>query len=98
MALNPSTRGQIVSALSILTRRRASTTDSDEKAAINDAIDVLNGQLQDLDHAELMQVTQIAAAAADELEKVVAAARTGAFDSFVADVQDVIAGLRTARA
>ena len=97
MALNTSTRGQIVNALAILTRRRASTTDAAERATINDAIDVLNGQLQDLDQAELLQVTQFAAAAAGELEKVVAAARTGAFDSFVADVQGVIGDLRATR-
>jgi hypothetical protein len=98
MAMNSSTRGQIVNALAILTRRRASTGDAAEKAAINEAIDALNGQLQDLDQAELLQVTQIAAAAAGELEKVVASARTGAFDTYVAEIQDVISGLKTARA
>ncbi|HEX2829580.1 MAG TPA: hypothetical protein VHP37_24760 [Burkholderiales bacterium] len=98
MALNTTTRGQIVNALAILTRRRTSTTDPAEEAAIGEAIDLLNGHLQDLNQAQLRQTTQIAAAAAGELEKVVAAARTGAFEPFVAEIQDVIAGLRTARA
>ena len=94
MALNIPARGQIVKALAILTRRRASTTDPAEEAAIEEAIAALNGQLQDLNQAELLQVTQIAAAAVAELEKVVASARTGAFDTYVAEVQDVIAELR----
>ena len=94
MALNDSTRGQIADALSLLTRRRTATNDRAEKAAINQAIDALNGQLQDLDQAELLQAAQIASAAAGELEKVVAAARIGAFDSFVSDLQGVIGRLQ----
>ena len=96
MAVNDSTRGQIADALALLTRRRRATSDRAEKNAINQAIDALNGQLQDLDQAELLQVAQIASAAAAELEKVVAAAKLGPFDSFASDLQGVIGRLRGA--
>lgn len=90
---NPS-KGDIVAAIGVLMKRRATTTDPAEKDVISAAIDKLNGDLQALNQAKLLQAAQIVASATDELEKVVGAARLGPFDTFLSDIQDAMRRLQ----
>ena len=85
--MNTSSKAEIVSAMNVLVTRRGNTTDAAEKAVINEVLKSLSESLQDLDHAALLEAAQIVANATDELEKVVAAARVGPFDSFLSDIQ-----------
>jgi lysozyme family protein len=94
MSANTQSQGELVTAIGVLVKRRGNTTDTAEKAVINEAIDKLNGQLQDLDQADLLQAAHLVASAADELEKVVGAARLGPFDTFLADIQGVLQRLQ----
>ena len=90
MSDNTPSQGDIVAAIGVLVKRRGATIDPAEKDAINEAIEKLNGDLQALNQAKLLQAAQIVASATDELEKVVGAARLGPFDTFLSDIQDVM--------
>jgi lysozyme family protein len=94
MRNNDSSQGEIVAAIGLLVRRRGTTIDPAEKDVISAAIDKLNGDLQALNQAKLLQAMQIVASATDELEKVVGAARLGPFDTFLADIQDAMRRLQ----
>lgn len=94
MSASDQARLELVSTLNLLMRRRAATSDTAEKSQINESIDIINEQLQELGHASLLEAATIAAAAGAELEKVVATARTGAFDAFVGQAESQIARLR----
>jgi lysozyme family protein len=94
MSANTPSQGELVRAIGLLVKRRGNTTDATEKAVINQALDKLNGNLQDLDQADLLQAVQILASASDELENVVGAARLGPFDTYLADIENVITGLQ----
>jgi lysozyme family protein len=83
-------RGEIVSAINVLVTRRSNTTDTAEKEVINAAIAKLNGVLDDVDQVSLLKAVQIVSSATDELEKVVASARLGPFDTYLSDIQGVI--------
>ncbi len=92
--MNTAARGEIVAAMNVLVTRRGNTADPAEKAVIKDALDTLSGILQDLNQASLLQAAQLVANATDELEKVVASARLGPFDTFLSDIQGVIQRLQ----
>jgi lysozyme family protein len=94
MSINTSSMGEIVAAIGLLIKRRGNTSDPAEKAAINDAIAELNGELQDLDQAGLLNAAKTIAAVTDTLEKVVGAARMGPFDSYLADITSLIGRLQ----
>lgn len=92
--MNGDSKGELVSAMNVLVRRRANTVDPDEKAVINDALQKLNGWIQDLDQASLLAAAQIVADASDALETVVASARLGPFDHYLSDIQAVLEALQ----
>src|SRR5262245_33063788 len=96
MSDNSASQVQLVAAIGVLVKRRGNTTDPAEKAAINAAIDELNGDLQDLDRAELLDAARIVSGASDALEKVVASAKLGPFDTFLSDIQGIIDRLQNA--
>jgi lysozyme family protein len=81
---------ELVAAINVLVRRRANTTDPAEKQVITDAMKVLNRQITFLAQAGLLQAAQTVAAATDELEKVVKAAKTGPFDGFLGEIEGTI--------
>lgn len=96
--MDTAARGEIVAAMNVLVVRRANTADPAEKAAIQEALATLSDTLQDLNQASLLQAAQLVANATDELEKVVASARMGPFDSFLSDIQGVIQRLQAQQA
>ncbi len=88
------TRLELVSAQNLLMRRRNATSDAAEKEQLNDSIELINEQLQEIGQASLLEAASIAAAAGAELEKVVASARTGAFDAFISQAEKQIDRLK----
>ncbi len=94
MSANTQSQGELVKAIGLLVKRRGNTADAAEKAAINAALAKLNGNLQDLDHADLLQAVQVMAKASDELDNVISAARLGPFDTYLADIQNAIGSLQ----
>ena len=90
MSLNDSARTELVAAINVLVRRRANTTDKKEKTAIDAAIASLNDKITLLNQAGLLQAANAVAAATDDLEKVVAAAKTAPFDGFLGDIEAAI--------
>ncbi len=90
MSDNTLSQSELVAAIGVLVKRRGNCTDPAEKAAINEAIDKLNGNLQDLDQADLLNAAQAVTAASDALEKVVASAKLGPFDTYLASIQGVM--------
>ena len=97
MATSPS-RGDLVAAMNLLSKRRASTTDAAEQATIDETIESLEGSLQDLDHAQMLEAVKIVARATDELEKMVASARMAPFDNYLAEIQNIIKRLHDSQA
>lgn len=87
------TRGDIVVAMNVLVRRRTVTPDTAEQAVIDAALDTLAGLLQQLNQAALLDAANAVAQAADTLERVVASARMGPFDTFLSDIQAAMARL-----
>lgn len=94
MTLTDQARGELVAALNTLIKRRANTVDPTEKQAIGDAIGVINGQIQDLNQADLLGAAMTVALAADMLEEVVGTARTGPFDGYLAAIEAAIGRLQ----
>src|SRR5882724_879335 len=90
MSIIDNARSELVAAINILTRRWSATTDDNEKKSIDEAIDDLNDKISFLAQAQLLQAAQAVAAATDELEKVVASAKTGPFDSFLSEIEGSI--------
>jgi len=90
MSIIDNARSDLVAAINVLTRRWSATTDENEKKVIDEAIDDLNDKISFLAQAQLLQAAQAIAAATDELEKVVASARTGPFDSFLSEIEGSI--------
>lgn len=88
------TRLELINAQNLLMRRRNATSDAAEKEQLNDSIEIINEQLQELGQASLLEAASIAAAAGAELEKVVATARTGAFDAFISQAEKQIDRLK----
>lgn len=87
MATNDQVRGEIEGAIATLVRRHASTSDDDEKRAILEAIEELNGELTLLNQAALLQAASSIASATEVLERAVAAARLGPFDGYLAAIE-----------
>lgn len=85
----------LVDALALLMKRRINTTDSAEKDKISDAIDELNGMLEDLNQASLLQAASDVAQATQELQGVIGSVRLGPFDNFLADMQTILQRLQT---
>lgn len=90
----PSSRPELVQAKNVLLRRKASTADAAEHGTIDAALDELNDSIETIDSVELLHAAGLVARATDALERVVASARMGPFDSFLADVQQAMAALQ----
>ena len=90
MSLNDAARGEFVGSISVLVRRRANTTDKKEIAVIDTAIEDLNDKITMLSQASLLQAAAAVANATDDLEKVVASARTGPFDGFLGEIESAL--------
>jgi lysozyme family protein len=88
------TRGELIQAKNILRRRRASTADPAEQAAIDAALAELDEAIDAITQASLLQAAGIVASATDALERVVASARLGPFDTFLSDIQQSIGQLQ----
>lgn len=86
-------RSELARAIGVLIARRNTTTDDKERRTISRTINRLNAKIRRLDQAALLDAAQAVADATTDLEKVVAAARIGPFDSYLADLQEVINGL-----
>jgi lysozyme family protein len=84
----------MVDALALLMKRRINTTDNAEKDKISDAIDELNGMLEDLNQASLLQAASDVAQATQELQGVVSSVRLGPFDTYLADLQTILQRLQ----
>ncbi len=91
--MTTSTRSELIAARNVLARRRANTADAAEQAAIDEALAQLNDAIEDIDLASLLQAAGIVARATDALERVVASARMGPFDTFLGDIQQAIGRL-----
>lgn len=92
--MNERTRTELVEAKNVLLRRRASTADLAEQAAIDAALGELNDAIDLVTQASLLQAAGLVASASDALERVVVSVRTGPFDSFLSDIQNSIAKLQ----
>ena len=92
--MNEHTRTALVDAKNVLLRRRASTVDPAEQAAIDAALAELDDAIDVITQASLLQAAGLVANATDALERVVASVRTGPFDGFLAGIQASIARLQ----
>ena len=82
------TRGELVRAKNILLRRRDNTSDPAEQAEIDSALSDLDTAIDGITQASLLEAAGMLATATDALERVIASARLGPFDTFLADIQD----------
>lgn len=96
--MTTASRGDLIAAMNVLVKRRTNTADPAEQATIDEALDKLAGWVQDLNQAALLDAARIVAQASDELEKVVASARMGPFDSYLPDIHGVIDRLQNTQA
>ena len=80
------TRGELIQAKNILLRRRANTSDTAEQAEIDSALSELDEAIDSITQASLLEAAGMVAAAADALERVIASARMGPFDTFLSDI------------
>ena len=90
----PSARNDLIQAKNVLLRRKASTADAAERSTIDNALGDLNDSIETVDTVSLLQAAGLVANATDALERVVASARMGPFDSFLADAQQAMASLQ----
>ncbi|MFP3646536.1 hypothetical protein [Paraburkholderia sp. SIMBA_054] len=95
MATTQFAQGALVDAIALLMKRRANTTDAAEKDQISVSIGTLDGLLQDMDQASLLDAANDVTSATVELEKVVGSARLGPFDTYLADIQNILQRLQT---
>jgi len=89
------TRGELIQAKNILLRRRANTSDPAEQAEIDSALAELDEAIDSITQASLLEAAGMVAAAADALERVIASARMGPFDTFLADIQGSLGRLQS---
>lgn len=87
--MSVATRGDVISAMNVLVKRRSNTADAAEQAVLDEAINVLAGNVQDLNQAALIDSVRILAKAMDELDKVIASARMAPFDKYLVDISAV---------
>ncbi len=83
MSIIEQSRGELVAALNALLKRRAQTSVPAERQAINEAIETINSTRAELNQGELLAAANIVVGAADALERVIAAAKTGPFDGTI---------------
>jgi lysozyme family protein len=88
--MTTTSRGDLIAAMNVLVKRRRNTADAAEQATIDEALNRLAGWVQDLNQTGLLDAARIVAQASDELEKVVASARTAPFDNYLTDIHGVI--------
>lgn len=87
-------RQELVTARNVLTRRRTTTADPAEQAAIDDAITAIDDSISLINQVSLLEAAQMVSGATDALERVVASVRMGPFDQVLGDLQDSIAHLQ----
>lgn len=90
-------RGAINNAINALIAERRTTTDAARIASLNDAIDNLNGNLQDLNQAQGLALASTIDAASNQLQLVVSSSPRDISDQFIAQIKDEIAKLETAK-
>ncbi len=90
-------RGAINSAINTLMAQRRVTTDAAQIASINDAIETLNGNLQDLNQAQGLAVANTLDAASNELQKIVASSPKDISTQFLGQIKDAIARLEATK-
>jgi lysozyme family protein len=88
-------QAELIATINMLVKRRGSTTDATEKAAISTTIENLNGDLEELDQASLLDAAKIVANAADELQAVSQTAKVQPTDLFFSDIQNALHRLQT---
>jgi lysozyme family protein len=76
-------RSEILSAMSVLMRRRADTSDATEKSVITSSLSELNTELDRLEQAELLRAAIAVANASDAVERAIGAARLQPFGDFL---------------
>lgn len=79
-------RYEISRTINTLRLRYANSADPAEKKTITNAIAELNGKLSILNQASLLQAASVLADATQDVTAVIAAARMGPFDSYLADI------------
>jgi lysozyme family protein len=83
-------RGRLTEARNVLIDRRRQTNDAKERAAIDDAIAVLNENLGFINQAALLDAAAAVVDATNALEAVVRSARLGPFDLHVKALEEVL--------
>ena len=83
-------RGRLTEARNVLIDRRRQTNDAKERAAIDDAITVLNENLGFINQAALLDAAAAVVDATNALEAVVRSARLGPFDLHVKALEGVL--------
>jgi len=83
-------RGRLTEARNVLIERRRQTNDAKERAAIDDAIAVLNENLGFINQAALLDAAAAVVDATNALEAVVRSARLGPFDLHVKALEEVL--------
>ncbi len=92
-----SSRGAINDAINALIAQRRATTDADQIANINDAIDNLNGNLQDLNQAQGLALANTIDAASKELQQIISSAPKDLSSQFIGQIKDAIGRLKAAK-
>jgi lysozyme family protein len=80
-------RYEISRTINTLRRRYANTADEAERKTLLDAIASLNGKLSILNQASLLQAAQTLTDATEDVKAVIAAARMGPFDGYLAAIE-----------
>jgi len=93
MNLTEQLRYELSRTINTLRRRYANTSDAAEKKTIKGTIQALNRKIAVLNQAALLDAANTLSAATEDLERVVAAARTGPFDGYLAALEGHLANL-----
>jgi lysozyme family protein len=88
MNLNEQLRVEILRTINTLRGRFLNTADQAEQSVIEQSIDSLNGMLSIVNQAALLQAANILADATGDVEKAIAAAKTGPFDGYLATLEE----------
>ncbi|MEN9868948.1 MAG: hypothetical protein RL748_4538 [Pseudomonadota bacterium] len=88
-------RGDLTRAINALILQRAQTSDAAQIASLNDAIDNLQGNLQDLNQAQGEAATQIMNQASEQLQQVLAQAPKDLLDQAGQQIRQAIKNLRS---
>ena len=90
-------RGAINNAINALIAQRRATTDPGQIAQINESIDILNGNLQDLNQAQGLTLANTIDAASSQLQQIVSSSPKDISSQFIAQIKDANAKLEAAR-